>query len=214
MRSTLLPAITGADLSDNPAAEPAVPPGWPAPLVPNFSQWLPGDVVLVAADDGKSSLPVALAQRASRQRPVRQAASFTHAGLYLGDGMLVDATPADGVSQRSLWFYCQRRAIALRRLRLPEADGALGPELCNAALAQLGRPYSVLEAVMSKLLPATLPNPQRLYCSTFVGLVVAQATGVQLAFLREHRPLHPATLAVHPLLEPVELEWRPAAMQR
>jgi hypothetical protein len=62
---------------------------------------------------------------------------------------------------------------------------------------------------MSKLVPATTPNPGRLYCSTFVGLVVTQATGVQLAFRREHRPLYPAMLATHPMLQGVELEWRP-----
>lgn len=210
----MLPAITGANLSDRPAAEPAVPRGWPGHLVPNFSQWLPGDVVLVAADDGKSSLPVQLAQRTARQRAVRQAASFTHAALYLGDGMLIDVTPEDGVATRSVWFYCQRRALMLRRLQLPDSPAAVGASVRDAALSHVGQPYSLVEAVVSKLLPATVPNPDRLYCSTFIGLVVTQATDVQLAFRREHRPLHPATLVDHPMLQSVALEWRPLPDRR
>jgi hypothetical protein len=54
----------------------------------------------------------------------------------------------------------------------------------------------------------TFPTPNALYCSTLIGLVVARATGYDLSSDTAHQPLHPGTLAAHPELTDVMLEWR------
>ena len=41
-----------------------------------------------------------------------------------------------------------------------------------------------------------------------VGLVVASATGYDLTYDTPHQPLHPGTLAAHPDLIDVLVEWR------
>lgn len=213
MLSATLPAIDVADLSDAPPSEATAPKNWPGHLVPNLSDWQPGDILLVARDDGKLGLGIEVAQRLSAAAAVRRAAAFTHAAIYLGDGQLVDATPIDGVAQRSVWFYCQRRTVALRRLNAPSGVVGWGAAISATALRHVGEEYSLLAAIQSKLLPTAEPDPLRLYCSTFVGLVLAEATGVLLWTRREHRPLHPATLASHPDLHEVPLEWRPLAVR-
>jgi hypothetical protein len=208
LRSEVLPAITLADLSDQPAAETAVPRGWPGQFVPNFSDWRPGDIVLVASDGSVGGRVVQVAQSLSRNPQVREAARFTHAGIYVGDGMLIDATPQESISRRSVWTYCQRRALMLRRV---PGTAVAAADIAKAAALHLGEVYSVSAAVFSKLIPATQPDPRRLFCSSFVGLVVDEATGVRLTARVEHRPLHPATLVMHPELVSVPLEWRPTA---
>lgn len=166
-------------------------------------------MVLVASDNSKAGVGVRAAQRLSRHRWVREAAEFTHAGIYIGDGMLIDATPLDAITRRSVWFYCQRRALMVRRVPAAGIPAADIEAIAAKAATHLGEAYSVSAAVFSKLLPGTEPDRHRLYCSTFVGLVIEEATGLRLTERREHRPLHPATLAGHPELQTVELEWRP-----
>lgn len=51
-------------------------------------------------------------------------------------------------------------------------------------------------------------GPWQVLLSTLVGLVVADATGVDLSSDPAHQPLHPGTLAAHPDLADVLLEWR------
>lgn len=76
------------------------------------------------------------------------------------------------------------------------------------AQRQVGKPYSLLQAIVSKLVPGTTPVPDALYCSTLVGPVVARATGYDLTFDTAHQPLHAGTVAAHPDLTDVMLEWR------
>jgi cell wall-associated NlpC family hydrolase len=216
LRSEVLPAIGLADLSDQPVAEPAVPANWPGHLVPNFSEWRLGDIILVATDGGKAGRGIQAAQALSRNERVREAARFTHAAVYVGNGMLIDATVQQPIMRRSVWHYCQRRLMTLRRIPSTAANSISQTDIeAIAAMAEahIGEAYSLSAAVFSKLIANTEPDPKRLYCSSFVGLVVAQATGLRLTASREHRPLHPATLAVHPELQPVMLEWRQPAVR-
>jgi cell wall-associated NlpC family hydrolase len=184
--------------------------------VPNFSEWRLGDIILVATDGGKAGRGIQAAQAMSRNERVREAARFTHAAVYIGDGMLIDATVQQPIMRRSVWHYCQRRMITLRRIP-SAAVNAISPSdieaIATAAEAHIGEAYSLSAAIFSKLIPNTEPDPKRLYCSTFVGLVITQATGLRLTASREHRPLHPATLAVHPELQTVPLEWRQPAVR-
>lgn len=211
MRSWVLPAIGQADLSDQPAPELETPQDWPGHLVPNFTDWQLGDIVLVATDGGKAGRSIQAAQALSRDAQVREAASFTHAAVYVGSGMLIDATVQQRIMRRSVWFYCQRRSMMLRRMPSISVAQAEVESIAAAAAAHIGETYSLSAALFSKFVPNTEPDPKRLYCSTFVGLVIAEATGLRLTASREHRPLHPATLAMHPELRSVPLEWRPLA---
>jgi len=185
-----------------------VPVVWPGVHVPNFSDWRPGDIVLVHREVTPLGLAIQAAQAASRNALTRAGSACSHAGIYVGNGMLVDATKNQAVAEQSVWNYCQFRALQVRRITdasIPEADIA---DIAVFARQHIGESYSVLEAIVSKLVPATVPARDALYCSTLVGLVVADATGIDLSSDPSHQPLHPGTLAAHPDLTDVLLEWK------
>lgn len=184
-----------------------MPPGWPHSLVPNFSDWQPADIVLVANDGSLAGNAIVVSQRVSLSGATRAGAKYTHAALYVGNGILVDATVGDGIAQRTVWDYCQLRTLALRRV--PRLSRAQANNIVLKARSHLGQSYSWLGVIASKLIPKTEPNPDRLYCSTYVGLVVAQGSGRTLASMPQYKPLHPGTLAGHAGLDRVDLEWRP-----
>ncbi len=188
--------------------EPLVPKGWPGTYVPNFSDWRPGDIALAHRTPDAIGRGIQAAQAISFS-PVTQAGSaFSHAAIYVGEGMLVDATLAHGVSYQSVWNYCQTRALKVRRISHPNIPMEDIEEVALEAQRHIGKSYSLLQAVVSKLVPGTTPQPNALYCSTFVGLVVANATGLDLSHDPAHQPLHPGTLAAHPFLTDVLVEWR------
>jgi len=113
-----------------------------------------------------------------------------------------------GVSLRSVWNYCQTRSIQVRRFIDPSIPPADIAAIAATARQHIGEPYSVLQVIVSKLFPGTVPAPDALYCSTMVGLVITEATGVDLSSAPIHQPLHPGTLAAHGDLQDVLLEWR------
>ena len=207
MLSPELPAVAQADLSDFPPREAAVPHGWPHPLVPNFSDWQPADIVLVGNDGTLAGNAIVMTQNASLSAATRAGAKFTHAALYVGSGMLIDATVGAGIAEHTVWDYCQFRTLALRRV--PGLSQALADSIVLKARSHLGKSYSWLGVIASKLIPQTEPDPGRLYCSTYIGLVVAQGSGRKLASIPRYKPLHPGTLAGHAGLDHVALEWRP-----
>ena len=88
---------------------------------------------------------------------------------------MVDATVGAGVSLQSVWNYCQTRSIQVRRLvdrSIPPADIA---DIAPTARQHIGEPYSVLQVIVSKHFPGAVQAPDTLYCSTMVGLVIAEA---------------------------------------
>lgn len=205
MTSRVLPAYAAATLLPPPRQAAYVPPGWSAPLVPNFADWELGDVILVESDGSATSRSIQAMQWISLNAATHKGHIYTHAGLYVGDGHLIDATLADGIAERSVWDYCQSRPLIVRRIsRLAAGDGA---KIVATARTHLGKPYSWFGAVLSKLIPKTTPNPSQLFCSTFTGVSVEQATGINLAARFAYRPLYPGTLAEHGDLTDVPLEW-------
>jgi cell wall-associated NlpC family hydrolase len=175
--------------------------------VPNFSDWQPADIVLVGNDGTLAGNAIVGLQHASLSAATRAGAKYTHAALYAGNGMLIDATAGAGTAEHTVWDYCQLRTLALRRV--PGLSRVQSDNIVLKARSHLGSSYSWLGVIASKLIPQTEPNPDRLYCSTFIGLVVAQGSGRMLASMPRYRPLHPGTLAGHAGLDRVELEWRP-----
>jgi uncharacterized protein YycO len=204
LRSGLLPPVGQADLSDNPPVELA-PAAWNHRIVPNFSEWEAGDVVLV-----KGSWPISAAQLASLSAPNRAGRAFTHAGIYAGNGEIIDAMPSGGIAVRQVWSYAKARTLALRRL--PSISDQERLDIVAAARRHVGRSYGWWAAVASKLIPPRLLVGRRaLYCSTLVGEAVEDGCGLQLDALPMYRPLYPAALSQHQAFDEVELEWRPRA---
>jgi hypothetical protein len=176
--------------------------------VPNFSDWQPGDVVLVATAGDKAGKAVQLIQQLSQPQRDHEAARFTHAAVYVGNGTVIDAVPSGPIAPRSVWAYCQFRDLMLRRVPARGDASSAVANIAKAAQRHVGKPYSLSAAAVAVLLPDTAPDRERLFCSSFVDLVVAEATDLLLSSRREHRPLLPATLVNHPELQPVQLEWR------
>ena len=190
-----------------PRREPLVPVAWPGTYVPNFGDWREGDIVLVHRTTDAIGYAIQASQAASLSPVTRAGSIWSHAAIYIGGGIVVDATRGAGVSMQSVWNYCQTRAIQVRRLSDPSIPMADITDISALAQQHIGEPYSVMQAFISKVFPGTVPVPDALYCSTLVGLVVTDATGVDLSSDPAHQPLHPGTLAAHPDLMDVLLEW-------
>lgn len=183
---------------------------WPGQYIPNFGDWRPGDIVLVqSAGDLASQLIVASQGRSGNPYQI-QGQAFTHAAIYAGPGnagadRIIEAVPGLGVVETSIWPYCQSRRVLARRV--PGMTTQEESAIVQMARSWVGRRYSFTAALSSALMP-TWPHPNYLYCSSFVGLVIAGATSIQLYDQRLFRPLLPSTLAVHPYLDNVKpLEW-------
>ena len=120
----------------------------------------------------------------------------------------MDCCNPGGVVNQSIWNYCQYRKLMVRRIDDPTVPRMNVHDIAKEAAHRVGEPYNVVEAILARLGWAQLPNPDALYCSTFVGLVVAKTTGINLASDPAYRPLYPGALASHPDLIDVGLEWR------
>jgi uncharacterized protein YycO len=189
--------------------EPLTPPGWPGTYVPNFSDWTLGDIVLVEGT-GVTGNAIQLGQTISTNAAMRAGSQWSHAAVYVGNGDVVDATLAAGIQSRSVWNYCQSRAVTIRRITDPSIPSMDIAEIATKARSHIGQPYSIMQPLLAKLgwLGAQTPNNNALYCSTLVGLVVAEATGIELGSIPQWQPLYPAMLAMHSDLSTVPLEWR------
>jgi len=206
LASAILPPHSHAAQALGSRKEPAtfIPQGWPVWEVPNFSDWREGDIVLVEA----TQWPIPAAQSASLNPLMRAGANWSHAGVYVGGGRVVDAMMNPGVVMQSIWNYCQARAIKVRRICAPNVPSANVRRIASAAISYIGQAYSLPQVLLAKLGLAKHPNPSGIYCSTLVGLAVAQATGLDLSQDPAWQPLYPAILASHPWLVDVPLEWR------
>ena len=209
MRSDLLPKVGDADLSDGPPTERLVPRGWPHTISPNFSDWHSGDIVLIKSNGSLKDRGIVGRQTLSRKRATRAGKKWVHAALYVGGGEIIDITRTLGAAQRSLWVYCQDHDITVRRH--PNLTDAQRASTVNAAssLVARGVQYSTWQLLVSTVVPNTVPNPDDLYCSTFVGHAFNAGCQIQLHEPSMYRPLYPGTLAEHQALDKVDLEWRP-----
>ena len=184
------------------------PKDWPGQYVPNFDDWLPGDIVLVERDEEGTGRSLEIGQTISFNRLMRAGSRWSHAALYLGGGDIVEAIPRHGVVRRSIWNHCQTRAIRVRRLPSPVVTERMAQRVADFAETFVGRRYSLKEVLRSKLVPNRRPDVMELYCSTFIGLAVAGITQLMLWDGPEQLPLYPAILAAHPDLADVPLLWR------
>ena len=186
-----------------------MPAGWPGTYVPNLSEWKAGDIVLVEATGFLGSV-IQAGQTITTNPMMALGSRWSHAAVYIGNGIVVDAQYGTGVQQCSLWNYCQHRATTVRRLDDPAIPAPLVANIAGCAVSHIGESYSVIQAVLAKLgwPSAQTPNDQALYCSTFAALVITEATGFELASDPQWQPLYPSMLAMHSDLSVVPLEWR------
>lgn len=182
-------------------------PKWPVPQISNFSDWRPGDLVLVEGGRDFAGIFILMGQKASFKRDSRLGAHLTHVGLYVGGGEIVEAVPGAGVVLSSIWKYCEYRTLFVRRLPYPFTPHD-GRDAAIVAIKAIGQPYSMTEVFRSKLIPRTAPNPNAVYCSTFAAFAVNAATGYSLYDDPRFLPLLPSRLATHPDLINVDVEWR------
>jgi cell wall-associated NlpC family hydrolase len=190
--------------------EPNVPAIWPGAYVPNLSDWLPGDIVLVERH-GASGMLIGAGQSITINPLMFRGRNWSHAAIYVGGGMIVDASVGAGIQEQCVWKYCHHRALSLRRLADPSVPSADIAMISKFARSHIGEPYSVLQILLAKLgwpPSSQVPNPAALYCSTFAAMVVAEATTIALAADPKWQPIYPAMLAMHTDLSPVPLEWR------
>lgn len=151
-----------------------------------------------------------LAQATSSNPLIQQGCDWTHAGVYVGEGSIVDAIFPLGVVRQSVWHYCQSRGIRVKRLDSPSIPAQKVAQIATVADSYVGKPYAHWQAVFARLgLPqAQLPTANAIYCSTLVALAVIQATGISIALPPNCQPVFPGVLAMHPWLTDVQLEWR------
>lgn len=198
-------SVGSSEIAD--AASTAVPQGWPGQLCPNLEAWEPGDVILVGTDHSRISGLIVAAQRTHANPAARRNALWVHAGIYVGNGDMVDASKSQGVRRRCVWDCCRHRPLRLRRLHgMAPADGQA---IAQAAVRHCGKRYSLQGLAVASLGARTEPDGDKLFCSALVGRVIADVTALALWNLREYQPFYPAVLAEHPELADIALRWHP-----
>lgn len=186
-----------------------IPSDWPGTYVPNFSDWREGDIVLVHGTQTSGAM-IRAGHHFSWKSSLIAGRDWSHAAIYVGDGEVVDCCLGVGVQKQSVWNYCQNRAITRRRLVDLSIPLNHIMDIANIARTKINSSYSVIEPLLAKLgwPPAQSPNGEALYCSTFVSLVIAEATGIQLNSDPIYQPPYPGVFATHSDLR-IELSaWR------
>jgi hypothetical protein len=112
---------------------------------PDVSQWQAGDVVLT-----RSATPDAVSRQISAIQALgygEEAASWTHAAVYLGDGLMlceaqIDPPRACSVIIAKVWEYVGTHDLLVKRSRFA-ADVGSGSAIAIAAATKIGAAYDV-----------------------------------------------------------------------
>lgn len=203
-------------LAQNPAVslvQEARPLTWPTSLVvvPNLSTLQPGDLVLVKADQSPFGAAIRGVQGSLlSSSPPNGDPDWTHVGLYVGDGLMVETVPTHGVRYCPVSQYVQSRDLRVRRYLRQGAHLSAqdGQRIVRAAAEFFEQKYSYWSIVGHLMMQTNLSNPAAFFCSSFVA--IAYTKGIKALLEKEvrHRPLFPATLANHPQFDDIDLEWR------
>lgn len=208
MRSVLPPAkkVPPAQVRRTNGAPPA---GWPAPVWPNFHDWLPGDIIFVRQAEGSAKDAAIVAGQLSRFGPWHRAspyASVVHACLYYGSGEIVNMRMTEGLERLSAWHYVEGSPIEV--MRLPDLDvervvHRMETDLANKLTYSFRNILRDASGERELRMEEKAPD----YCSAHVARVIALGDGRNLAQEPDNRPPWPAMLASHPDLVPVTLHW-------
>lgn len=188
----------------------ARPLAWPhdEAYLPNFSDWRSGDVLLMEAEPRGMGQVIRGVQASSRNERTRAGAAWSHCGIYIGEGLVIDCVPVHGVRIAPVWAYASKRRTALRRFLDVDLDALVGKDVASAALALFNRAYSYRAISEVMFNQAAQANVDALFCSTFVAVAYSQAVGQALDIDPEHRPCFPGTLAHHQDFVDVSVTYR------
>jgi Permuted papain-like amidase enzyme, YaeF/YiiX, C92 family len=156
-------------------------------LILDSRKLLPGDVVLTA-------------EARIRSKAVRKATNsqFSHALLYLGGSSYIhsDGSGVHSGNTQRLLFDEQSQALVLRLCNRLEAKIS---SMCMFARTQIGKEYSVPEAVRSKFKRSkdSITNSNRQFCSRLVSQAYAYA-GIQI--VKNPGYCYPQDIADSPLM--------------
>ena len=203
--------------------EEYIPQGYPVPsnnCLPNFSSWFPGDIILFCP---KQPSPIQQLIETAQLKAVASIyaslhACWTHVAIYMGKGLICDATVSGGSSQYPVSNLLNEGSIRVRRL------GAISDQeridLANNAISQIGIPYSRLKAFLAGIAPqAPAPIRQLLqqfpalenetFCSEFVNQRYIDVTNT--SFRTQAIPCAlPCSFSYTGLLTEVQIGWRRA----
>jgi hypothetical protein len=104
-------------------------------------------------------------------------ARFTHVGIYIGSGWVVDATPQAGVCARRLERFRNGCEIRARRVKEISRDQQQATVALATRWAGLNQPYSYVQAVAAALAAEARPSPKSRWAKTIQKLVAAESDG-------------------------------------
>jgi hypothetical protein len=179
--------------------------------VPAIDALAPGDLILYGGT-GKLGQWIVVAQ--SKAGFANEDARWTHAAVYLDDGLLVEAVPQGGVVQRSIYDGIGDRPMRFRRMPdLPDTDRY---RIALRALSQLGRRYSTFQipSLRRRLLKGLLnraPGPDQkgiVICSQVYHDAIVEITRSYLQGCPVDAPVTPAHLSCSKSLTDLKVGWR------
>lgn len=131
-----------------------------AGILPDMAGWHDGDVLLFrnATQNAMGTLITASMTR----RYGAAAARWTHAAIYAGEGMIIQAVASNPrvVQEVAISRYVPSRVIARRAI--PILTDAERREIVAAARATIGRNYNYMRAMQAGLAGLKIPQRQRL----------------------------------------------------
>jgi hypothetical protein len=207
---TLKP-ISQIHLPPYPTSQEKTPAGWALPIVPNFSDWELGDIVLVEGSGLWGSL-ISLGQGVLSPSS-KSGKSWSHCAIYSGHGNVIDATFGSRIAEQSVATYVTNRAVAVLRL-IPDPNTPATPGAAVAALARtrIGDAYAwrdilSIVAKWGNVKPIANGNHTAAYCSALVVQCYGKVNA-PLDTVPGGCPCFPSTLSCHPWLQDVSIEWR------
>jgi cell wall-associated NlpC family hydrolase len=188
--------------------------------VPNLKRLLPGDLILTS-DRSLASWAVRWRQR----RDSADNAHWTHAAVYVGNGLIVEALPVTNVWQAPLVSFVPTRKLLFRRLRqiiqsTPSEALFKGQSIAlDSALQISAQRYALFGVIrmaqrsgwlepLYSLVPPT--RSAGVICSGLYADSVYRTTGVTLTAPEDviyKRPIFPAELAATPEMQSIEVGW-------
>ena len=188
---------------------------WKHNLIPDFStHWQYGDVVLYAPKD-PDLYDMAIMEFQGKNL-VRHHASWTHVGIYVGDGEVCESVPDLGVGSHSIAEWFEDGEIRVRRLRGVSAAGQI--RIMKDALSWCRLPYSYTKAALAasfnqlpdwmleKLKERDLGD-DAMYCAELIER--AYVSAVDVSVRTDQLPLVvPASYSMSPFFEEADVGWR------
>lgn len=192
---------------------------WTNLYLPNFTDWELGDFVLFRPHN-----PDFFQDKIQRWQGTtfsKQDAIWTHVGVYVGNGKLIDSLVSGGIARRSIATWLNEGWVSVRYR--PGLDADSRNAMVKAVEDCSGRGYAHVAAASAAIVNAlptrfkSLFNSQyrqeyhgRLYCAQVAERSLLAGDNKRIGSSDAPMPV-PASFAASPLLEWRTLGWRIAA---